>query len=109
MSDEEYVDAYCKNVVAIRQRLAESNEALARKIGELGPLNDEVQATFDSDGYLENLYIEPTAMTRYTCAELEDLVTEVLRAGDERLAQLVNDHYAQHLGPDSPLMELLRW
>jgi hypothetical protein len=108
MTDDEYVAAYEKDLQAVRARLAEFHADCKRRAGELGPISDEVQATFDVDGYLENLYIEPTALTRHTYIELEDLITDVLRASNERMRDAMREVIGLHIGPDAPVHEYLQ-
>lgn len=108
MPDDEYVEAIQKTVEAIRSRIAALNADCRRRAAELRPISDEVQATLDMDGYLEELYIEPTTLTRYTHIELEDLITDVLRASSERIREVFREVHEQHLGPESPMHELLQ-
>lgn len=106
---EERYAAYMKQIEMVRAALAEFNADCQRRADDLGPFGDEVQATIERDGYIEDLYIEPTTLTRYTHIELEDLITDVLRGGTERMHAVMNEAFDQHIGPqDSPVRELLR-
>lgn len=108
-SDEELVAAYEKQIEMVRAALAEFNADCQRRADELGPFGEEVQVTIERDGYIEDLYIDPTALTRYTHIELEDLITDVLRGGSERMYAVLMEAFHQHIGPeDSPVRELLR-
>jgi DNA-binding protein YbaB len=107
-ADADTVEAYEKSIQAIRTRLAELNTDWRRRAAALRPINDDVQAVLDSDGFIEDLYIDPTALTRYTHIELEDLITEVLRDSGERLREVILETSEQHTGPESPLGELLK-
>lgn len=78
-SDAEAVAEYEKQIEMVRAALAEFNADCQRRADDLGPFGEEVQVTIERDGYIEDLYIEPTALTRYTHIELEDLITDVLR------------------------------
>jgi DNA-binding protein YbaB len=107
-TDADTVEAYEKSIQAIRTRLAELDTDWRRRAAALRPINDDVQAVLDSDGFIEDLYIDPTALTRYTHIELEDLITEVLRDSSERLREVILETSEQHTGPESPLGELLK-
>ena len=100
MTDEEYVAAIEEGVRATRARAAEFNAAIQRAI-ELGPISDLVAATLDGDGYLGDLFIEPTALTSHTYTELEDLITEVLRDSNARLREVVLEAVNRYWGVDS--------
>jgi DNA-binding protein YbaB len=100
MTDEEYVAALEEGLRATRARVAEFNATTQRAI-ELDPISDLVAATFDGDGYISDLFIDPTTMTRYTNTELEDLITEVLRDSTVRLREVVREAIDRYFGPDS--------
>ena len=72
-----------------RALMAELNTAV-QNMRERDPISDVVVASFDRDGYLRDLFIEPTALTDYTHTGLEDLITAVLRDGNERLREACN-------------------
>nr|WP_156770624.1 hypothetical protein [Mycobacterium gordonae] len=108
-SDADAVAAIEKQIEMVRAALAEFNADCQRRANELGPFGEEVQVTIERDGYIEDLYIDPTVLTRYTHIELEDLITDVLRGGSERMYTVLNEAFDQHIGPeDSPVRELLR-
>lgn len=88
-----------------RARAAEFMAATQKAI-ELDPVSDLVVATFDGDGYLSDLFIDPTVMTRYTYTELEDLITEVLRDSTFRLREVVREAIDRYFGPDSAWHDL---
>lgn len=108
LSDDEVVAAYEKSIQAVRARLADLETEWRRRAAALGPINDDVQAVLDKDGFIEDLYIEPSALTRYTHIELEDLITDVLRDSSERLREVILETSEQHTSPESPLGELLQ-
>ena len=70
-----------------RALVAELNTA-AHNMREQDPISDVVVATFDGDGYLCDLFIEPTALADFTHTGLEDLITEVLSEGTQRLREV---------------------
>ena len=105
MTDEEYVAAIEQGLRVTRARAAEFNAATQKAI-ELDPISDLVVATFDGDGYLSDLVIDPTALTRYTYTELEDLITEVLRDSNLRLREVVRETFDHYFGPNSPWHDL---
>lgn len=105
MTDEEYVAAVEQGIRVTRARVAELKAAIQKAI-ELDPVSDEVVATFDGDGYLCGLVIEPTALTSHTYTELEDLITDVLREGNLRLRELVLAAVDRFWGSDSSWQEL---
>ncbi len=108
-SDADPVAALEKQIEMVRAALAEFNADCQRRADDLGPFGEEVQVTIERDGYIEDLYIDPTALTRYTHIELEDLITDVLRGGSERMLTVLNEAFDQHIGPsDSPVRELLQ-
>jgi hypothetical protein len=100
MTDEEYVAAIVEGVRATRARAAEFNAAVERAI-ELDPISDVVAVTLDRDGYLRDLFIEPTALTSHTHTELEDLITDVLRDSHVRLREVVTEIFNRYWGADS--------
>jgi hypothetical protein len=100
VTDEEYVAAIEEAVRATRARAAEFNAAIQRAI-ELDPISDLVVATLDGDGYLRDLFIEPTALTSHTYIELENLITEVLRDSNVRLREVVTEAVNRYWGADS--------
>lgn len=109
------VETYNDNVVKDLENLAGAIAALAayeddcrRRAKELGPFGDDVQATLNRDGHLEDLYIDPTALTRYTHLELEDVITDALRGGAERLRAVLNEAWDDHYeAENSPIREML--
>ena len=108
MSDDEYTAAFLKQTEMVQAAVAAFHADCERRSEELGPFGANVQATLNRDGHLEDLYIDPTALTRYTHLELEDVITDALRGGAERLGAVLvetwHDHYeAEH----SPIRELL--
>jgi DNA-binding protein YbaB len=105
VTDEEYVAAIEEGVRATRARAAEFNAAIQRAI-ELDPISDLVVATLDGDGYLRDLFIEPTALTSHTYIELEDLITEVLRDSNVRLREVVMEAVNRYWGADSSWNDL---
>jgi hypothetical protein len=100
MTDEEYVAAIVEGVRATRARAAEFNAAVERAI-ELDPISDVVAVKLDRDGYLRDLFIEPTALTSHTHTELEDLITDVLRDSHVRLREVVTEIFNRYWGADS--------
>lgn len=108
LSDDEVVAAYEKSIQAVRARLAALEDEWRRRAAALGPINDDVQAVLDKDGFIEDLYIEPTVLTRYTAIELEDLISDVLRDSSERLREVILETSEHHTSPESPLGELLQ-
>jgi hypothetical protein len=100
MTDEEYVAAIEEGLRVTRARAAEF-KACTQKAIELDPISDQVVACFDGDGYLHDLFIDPTALTSYTYTELEELITEVLRDSTYRLREVVREAFDRYFGPDS--------
>ena len=100
MTDEEYVAAIDEGIRATRARAAEFNAAVQRAF-ELDPISDLVAVSVDGDGYLRDLFIEPTALARHTHTELENLITDVLRDSHVRLGELVMEIFNRYWGTDS--------
>ena len=107
---EVVTDAYAQyqsEIGEVRERIARFLLALEQL--EVDPLSDDVQARFDSDGYLADLHIEPTAMRRYTNVELEELVTDVLRGTERQMSdavrELVEEYGLSELLQAPPSME----
>jgi DNA-binding protein YbaB len=65
-----------------------------------------VGVKLDGDGYLRDMFIEPTALTTHTHTELEDLITDVLRDSHVRLREVVLEVFNRYWGPDSSWGEL---
>jgi DNA-binding protein YbaB len=105
VTDEEYVAAVQEGLRVTRERIAELNAA-AQKAIELDPISDLVVATFDADGFLVDLFIDPTALTSYDHTELEDLITEVLRDGNSRLREVVLETFDHYFSAGSPWHDL---
>ena len=105
MTDEEYVAAIEEGLRVTRARAAEFKASTQRAI-EVDPISELVVANFDGDGYLSDLFIDPTALTRYTYTELEELITEVLRDSTFRLREVVREAFDRYFGPDSAWQDL---
>jgi hypothetical protein len=105
VTDDEYVEAIKEALRETRARAAQFTAATQKAI-ELDPISDLVVATFDGDGYLNDLFIDPTALTRYTHTELEDLLTEVLRDSTLRLREVVSESIDRYFGADSAWTDL---
>lgn len=79
---------------------------------QIDPTSDDVVAQFDSDGFLKDLYIDPTAMRRYTNTELEQLVTDVLRGTErkvmEKVRALIKEHGLSEL-LEAPNLNVPEW
>ena len=69
---------------------------LALEHMEVDPISDDVVAKFDSDGYLDDLWIDPTAMRRYTNVELEGLITDVLQRTERGMEEAVRGLLEEH-------------
>lgn len=107
MSDEEHTAAVNKHCQMVLTAVAAYYADCERRAQELGPFGQDVQATFDRNGYLTDLYIDPTALTRYTHVELEDVITDTLRGGAERLAAVQNEAWYDHYEAEgAPIREL---
>jgi hypothetical protein len=87
-------EAFQQALEEVRGRIAAFMLALDEVKGDA--LNDDVVAKFDSDGYLDDLWIDPTAMRRYTHIELEELVTDVLRGTEKQMEEAVRALIEQH-------------
>ena len=105
MTDDEYVAAIEEGLRVTRARAAEF-KATTQKAVELDPISELVVAQFDGDGYISDLFIDPTALTRNTSTELEDLITEVLRDSTFRLREVVREAFERYFGPDSAWHDL---
>ncbi len=105
MTDDEYVAAIGEGVRATRALMAEFNAAMQQAI-ELDPISDQVVAILDGDGYLRDLFIEPTALTGHTHTELEDLITDVLRDSNVRLREVVMEAVSRFWGENSAWHDL---
>ncbi|KPN48854.1 hypothetical protein AN931_22975 [Mycobacterium intracellulare subsp. chimaera] len=102
---QERIAAVDQGLRMTRAMLAELNDA-SRNVGHQDPISDVVIASFDRDGYLSDLFIEPAALADYTHTELEDLITEVLRDGNERLREASLAIMDRYWGPESSWHEL---
>lgn len=108
MPDEQYNAAVFKHLEMLSGVFAAYKADLARRTEELGPFGDDVQATLNRYGHLEDLYIDPTALTRYTHVELEDVITDALRGGAERLGAVEKEVWHDHYESEgAPIRELL--
>ncbi|WP_142383332.1 hypothetical protein [Mycobacterium intracellulare] len=88
-----------------RSTMAELNAA-AHNMRERDPVSDVVMASFDSDGYLSDLFITPTALADYTHTGLEDLITDVLRESFAALRDASLAIIDRYWGPESSWHEL---
>ena len=102
---QERIAAVDQGLRVTRELMAELNTAV-QNMRERDPISDVVVASFDRDGYLRDLFIEPTALTDYTHTGLEDLITEVLRDGNERLREASNAVIDRYWGRESSWHEL---
>lgn len=102
---QERIAAVDQGLRVTRALMAELNTAV-QNLRERDAIGDVVVASFDRDGYLRDLFIEPTALTDYTHAGLEDLITEVLRDGNERLREASLAVIDRYWGPESSWHEL---
>jgi glutamine synthetase type III len=61
-------------------------------------ISDVAVATFDADGFLTGLEIDPAALSDYTNTELEEILTRVLRETQKQHCAAVLELFEQHLG-----------
>ena len=87
-------EAFQQELEEVRGRIAAF--MLALEGIEVDSTSDDVVARFDSDGFLADLYIDPTAMRKYTHIELEELVTDVLRGTEKHMEEAVRELIEQH-------------
>jgi hypothetical protein len=87
-------EAFQQELEEVRGRIAAFMLALDEVKGD--PLNDDVVAKFDSDGYLDDLWVDPTAMRRYTNVELEGLITDVLQGTERGMKEAVRGLLEEH-------------
>ena len=102
---EDRIAAVDQGLRVTRALVAELNTA-AHNVREQDPISDVVVATFDGDGYLCDLFIEPTALADFTHTGLEDLITEVLSEGTQRLREVAQAAIDRYWGPESSWQEL---
>ncbi|MEE6140643.1 hypothetical protein SKC41_30580 [Mycobacterium sp. 050128] len=102
---QERIAAVDQGLRVTRALMADLNTA-AHNMREQDPLSDVVVPTFDGDGYLCELFIAPTALADYTHTGLEDLITEVLGEGMQRLREVALAAIDRHWGPESSWHEL---
>jgi DNA-binding protein YbaB len=102
---QERIAAVDQGLRVTRALVAELNTA-AHNMREQDPISDVVVATFDGDGYLCDLFIEPTALADFTHTGLEDLITEVLSEGTQRLREVAQAAIDRYWGPESSWQEL---
>lgn len=105
MNDEDYVTAVLNGLKESRSRAMAFDEAV-REALDSESISDTVTVTFDVDGYLDDLFIDPAASARYTHTELEELITAVLRDGSERLRRAMETTIERHFGPGSAWREM---
>lgn len=102
---QERIAAVDQGMRATRALLAELNAARQNIRGQ-DPSSDVIVPTFDADGYLHELFIAPTALTDYTYTGLEELITEVLTEGTQRMREVVLAAVDRYWGPESSWHEL---
>ncbi|BBC69125.1 hypothetical protein MML61_27455 (plasmid) [Mycobacterium marinum] len=90
----------------VTRALVAETLAAAHNMREQDPISDVVVATFDGDGYLCDLAIAQTALADYTHTALEDLITEVLSEGTQRLREVALSAIDRYWGPGSSWHEL---
>lgn len=102
---QERIAAVEQGLRVTRALVAELNAAAHHMRGQ-DSISDVVVPTFDGDGYLCDLFIEPTALADYTYTGLEDLITEVLSEGTQRLREVSLAAIDRYWGPESSWQEL---
>ena len=104
-SPQERIAAVEQGLRVTRVLVAELNAA-AHTMREQDPISEVVVPTFDGDGYLCDLFIAPTALADFTHTGLEDMITDVLSEGTQRLCQMAQDAIDRYWGPESSWQEL---
>ncbi|ETA90030.1 MULTISPECIES: YbaB/EbfC family nucleoid-associated protein [Mycobacterium avium complex (MAC)] len=102
---QERIAAVEQGVRVTRALVEEFNAATHTTVGH-DSISDVVVPTFDGDGYLRDLFIAPTALADYTHTGLEDLITEVLSEGTQRMREAVQAAVDRFWGPESSWHEL---
>lgn len=105
MTDDDYVDTVTQGLRESRSWMAQFNDVVQRAM-QFDPVSDVVAATFDGDGYLQDLVIDPTAPAQYTHTELEELITLVLRDGSAKLREAMRKAVERYFGTDSAWREM---
>jgi hypothetical protein len=100
LSDDEWVARVEQSIAHWRARNAAYLDAVSRIVAD--PVHEAVRATFDSDGTLTGLEIDPSALADYTNTELEHILTEVLRRTRTQVHTRVMELFETYLAPNHP-------
>lgn len=103
MSDKDRVEAIQQGLRVTRGLVAELRAIEPKAVDSA---NHEIEATFDRDGFLQDLVIAPTALADHTHIELEDMITDVLRDGNAQLNEAIMAAMTRYWGPESSWQEL---
>ncbi|ORW07202.1 hypothetical protein [Mycobacterium kyorinense] len=104
MSDKDRVEAIQQGLRVTHALVAEMNAIEPKAVAESA--NHEIEATFDRDGFLQDLVIAPTALADHTHIELEDMITDVLLDGHAQLNEAIMTAMTRYWGPESSWHEL---
>lgn len=103
LSDDEWVARVEKSIAHWRARNAAFTDAVSRI--QVDPVHDEVAAHFDSNGTLQRLDIDPSALANHTNNELEEIITSVLQRTRTEVHAQVVDLFERYLAPNHPRFE----
>lgn len=105
MTDDEYTDIITSGLREAKSWTAQFNDAI-RRAAQQPSDNDVVAATFDVDGYLRDLFIDPIAPAQYTHVELEELISAELRGGSIKQREAMRKVWDRFFGPEAPWQEI---
>ena len=100
LTDEQYVNQVMASITHWRARNAAFMDAASRI--RVDPVHELVWARFDSDGTLQDMQIDPAALSEYTNIELEDILTDVLRRTRASVHAQVMGLFEKYLAPTAP-------
>lgn len=100
LTDDEWVARVEASTAHWRARNAAFLDAVTRI--NVDPVHEAVTARFDGNGTLVKLDVDPSALSRYTNVELEEIITEVLQKTRIQLHAKVMDLFATYLVPNHP-------
>lgn len=100
LSDDEFVDQVERSLKHWRARHTAWEQAVDDL--RIASGHPAVQPTFDGNGTLTALDIEPAALMDYTNIELEQIITDAIRGCRTELFTAMQDLFAVYLTPGHP-------
>ena len=100
LTDDEWVTRVEQSIAHWRARNAAFKDAVGRI--QVDPIHEAVTARFDSNGTLQVLDVDPSALQDYTNTELEEIITEVLQRTRAQVHAQVMELFETYLAPNHP-------